>query len=180
MPARLSGVRRQDTIGASGSVSSYNHKVLVGNYYEERLLADERTQAKPVPVKLESTYGTSFSDPAVRAAGASLAPPPLLKAPDAGQNLLLGQAHQASSGGATAGRRAVQSKCPVAVAGMPAKTVDALQRKQMQWKQERDPDFSRAGVPPMHEVVKQPVRVKAPHFVHSFSEDPTLLGLRSQ
>ena len=154
-------VRRTDQIGPSSHQNQYCRGVLVSNWAEERLLDIERTQGKPPQIKMESTYQQSFISPAIKAAGASLAPPPLMRAPDAGQHLLLGHA---------AGDKAAATIAP--------KQVDALQKKQLRWKQERDPDFARHGVPQMVQSTFEPVRVKAPHFVQDFSDTPTLLRLR--
>lgn len=189
--------RRGDQIGPSSHTNSYCRGVLVSNWSEERLLDIERTQSKPAPVKMESTYSTSFANPAVKADGASLAPPPLCKAPDAGQHLLLG--HSSSSSNQNNNNNSVsikkknsstymvqttighQEEVPSGSGNnstMPIKKVDTLQAKQMKWKQERDPDFARHGIPQMAQVQHEKVRSKAPHFVQDFSEDPTILRLR--
>ncbi len=168
-------LRRTDQIGPSGHVASYCSAVKIGNWAEERLLIEATNKPQPV-FKLESTAQASYSDPALRAAGASLKPPSLCRAADAGQNLLLGHAKPPGAAAPTNGRRAPRG--PVAVAGMPPKQVDALQKKQQRWAQERDCDFSRGGVPPVLVQEKVQVRVKAPHFVHQFSDDPSVLQLR--
>lgn len=198
-------LRRTDQIGPSSHQNQYCRGVLCGNWMEERLLDIERAQTKPTPVPLETTYGTSFVNPAITADGASLAPPPLMKAPDAGQHLLLG--HNSSSSAAAMNASASNttkkrnsplyndsictsvnqnyhqqqqsmSSSTAGAASMPMKKVDALQAKRTKWQQERDPDFARNGVPQLAQTTHEPIRAKAPHFVHNFSSDPTHLGLR--
>ena len=201
-------LRRTGQIGPSSHTNQYCRGVLNGNWAEERLLDIERTQNKPAPIPLETTYGGSFVNPRVKADGASLAPPPLMKAPDAGQNLLLGHSQQHNNNNNTNNiskktmndnriqtqigssysfdnnnnnnNNTTASTATTARSNptMPIKKVDALQAKQQRWKQERDPDFARHGVPQLAEVQHERVRSKAPHFVNNFADDPTLLGLR--
>lgn len=110
-----------DNIGPSSHKNNYTCGVLLGNWLEERIPKDSTSSS----FKSNGPWSFPASTTKTHFVAKSVIPRTMNRQPDMGRDLLFGQATDGS---------ATQTEAN------PSKTIDALQKKRAQWRQERDPD----------------------------------------